>query len=222
MPSAASSSAIECMRCRAPALAAMYAAPIAGSTLVAASEVVTMIRPNLRGPHVAGRCARGREDPVEVDVDHAIPALVAVTLERPLVHPRPLAAGPRADEADAGIDAGVGERDVEPAVELAPPRRSRDRARRGRSRRRPPPVRRGPRPEAATPVAPTAPASMSIKRDARAVRRHDLAVREPQAAGTAGDDHAETGHIESRGNVHGAREPIAPSWGLSRRAGADI
>ena len=49
IPSAASSSARQCMRCRAPAFAAMYAEPIAGSTLVAASEVVTMIRPNPRG-----------------------------------------------------------------------------------------------------------------------------------------------------------------------------
>jgi hypothetical protein len=38
-----------CIRWRAPALAAMYAAPIAGSTRVAASDVVTMIRPDRRG-----------------------------------------------------------------------------------------------------------------------------------------------------------------------------
>ena len=38
--------------------------------------------------------------------------------------------------------------------------------------------------------------------DARAMGRHDLAIREPQATGTAGDDHAEIGHIESRSNVH--------------------
>ena len=37
------------MRCRAPAFAAMYAEPIAGSTLVDASDVVTTILPNRRG-----------------------------------------------------------------------------------------------------------------------------------------------------------------------------
>ena len=37
------------MRCRAPAFEVMYAAPITGSTFVAASEVVTTIRPNPRG-----------------------------------------------------------------------------------------------------------------------------------------------------------------------------
>ena len=37
------------MKCLAPAFAVMYAAPIAGSTAVAASDVVTTILPNLRG-----------------------------------------------------------------------------------------------------------------------------------------------------------------------------
>ena len=96
----------------------MYAEPIAGSTLVAASDVVTTIRPNPRGPHVAGGGTRRREDPVEVDVDHAVPALVGVALERALLDSRALAACPGADEADAWIDAGVRERDVEPAVRL--------------------------------------------------------------------------------------------------------
>ena len=64
------------------------------------------------------RGPRGGEDPVQVDVDHAAPALVRVTLERALLHPRPLAPGPGTDEADAGIDAGVGEGDVEAAVQL--------------------------------------------------------------------------------------------------------
>ena len=49
IPYAASSSASVCMRCRAPAFAVMYAAPITGSTLVAASDVVTTIRPNPLG-----------------------------------------------------------------------------------------------------------------------------------------------------------------------------
>ena len=55
------------------------------------------------------------------------------------------------------------------------------------------------------------------QRDLRAVRREHLAVGEPEPAGTAGDDHAETRHVETRGNVHLQlppesslpREPIA-------------
>ena len=151
--------------------------------------------------HVAGRGARGGEDPVEVDVDHPVPALVGVTLERALVHPRPLAAGPGADEADAGVDAGVGEGHVEPAVQR---RRFVDRAIErgmvGHVRGRGPdvePVARQARRSAATAVA------VDVdQRDAGAVRRKHLPVCEPDAAGTAGDDHAESGHIESRGNVH--------------------
>ena len=53
---------------------------------------------------------------VEVDVDDAVPAFVGVALERALLDARPLASGPSGDEADAGVDAGVRERDVEPAV----------------------------------------------------------------------------------------------------------
>ena len=40
------------------------------------------------------------------------------------------------------------------------------------------------------------------QRDARAVRREHLAVGEPETAGSAGDDHAEPGDVETRGNVH--------------------
>ena len=40
------------------------------------------------------------------------------------------------------------------------------------------------------------------QRHPRAVRREHLAVREPESAGAAGDDHAEPGHVEPRGNVH--------------------
>ena len=77
-----------------------------------------MIRPKPTRAHVPSRGSRGGEDPVQVDVDHAVPALVGVALERALLHPRPLAPGPGADEADAGIDAGVGEGDIEAAVQL--------------------------------------------------------------------------------------------------------
>ena len=68
--------------------------------------------------HVTRGGARRGEDAVEIDVDHAVPALVGVELERPLLHARPLPARPRADEPDARIDPGVGEGDVEPAVGL--------------------------------------------------------------------------------------------------------
>ena len=40
------------------------------------------------------------------------------------------------------------------------------------------------------------------QRHPRAVRREHLAVGEPEPAGTAGDDRAEAGHVEARGNVH--------------------
>jgi len=52
-------------------------------------------------PHVAGRGARGGEDPVQVDVDHPVPALVRVELERALLDAGPLVAGPACDEAGA-------------------------------------------------------------------------------------------------------------------------
>ncbi len=62
-----------------------------------------------------GGRAEGGEDAVEVDVDHPLPALIGVVLQRALgvAHPR---AGPAADEAGAGIDPGVGEDHVQLAV----------------------------------------------------------------------------------------------------------
>ena len=90
IPNAASSSARQCIRCRAPAFAAMYAEPTGGSTLVAASDVVTMIL-RTRGGAYGGRRTRRGEDAVEVDLDHAVPALVGVPLERTVLDPWPLA-----------------------------------------------------------------------------------------------------------------------------------
>ena len=46
------------------------------------------------------------------------------------------------------------------------------------------------------------------QRHARAVRGEHLAVGEPESTGTAGDDHAEPGHVEPRGNVHCALPPV--------------
>jgi hypothetical protein len=151
---------------------------------------------------VAGRRARGREHPVEVDVDDAAPALVRVALERSLLHSRPLAAGPGADETGTGVDAGVGERDVEPAVGR---RRIVDRA-----------IECGVIGHVGDGAAHVEPLALKPgglrgdrigvevdQRHARAVRREHLAVREPQSTGTAGDDHAEPGHVESRRDVHG-------------------
>ena len=160
-----------------------------------------MILPNRAGTHVAGRGARRREDPVEVDVDHAVPALVGVALERAFLHSRPLAARPRADEADARVDAGVRERDVEPAVGV---RRLVDRAIEGGMI--------GHVGDGAPHVEPLTLQPGGLRGDRvgvdvdqrhpRAVRREHLAVREPESAGTAGDDRAEPGHVETRGNVH--------------------
>ena len=79
---------------------------------------MTTIRPNRARAHVADGGARRHEDAVQVDLDHAVPALVRVALERTVLDARPLAAGPAADEPGAGIDAGVREGDVEAAVDL--------------------------------------------------------------------------------------------------------
>ncbi len=138
---------------------------------------------------------------VEVDVDHAVPALVAVALERAVLHSRPLAAGPGADETDARIDAGVRERDVEPAVGL---RRLVDRTIEGSVI--------GHVGDRAPHVEPLVLQAGGLRcdragvdvdqRNPGAVRREHLAVREPEPAGTAGDDRAEAGHVETRGNVH--------------------
>ena len=46
------------------------------------------------------------------------------------------------------------------------------------------------------------------QRDPCAVRREHLAEREPEPAGTAGDDRAEPGHFETRGNVHAHLPPV--------------
>ena len=114
---------------------------------------------------------------------------------------RPLAAGPRADETGAGIDAGVRERDVEPAVRL---RRLVDRAIEGSVI--------GHVGDGAPHVQPLTLQPGRLRGDcvrvdvdqrhARTVRRQHLAVREPEPACTAGDDHAEPGHVEARRNVH--------------------
>ena len=124
-----------------------------------------------------------------------------VALERALLHSWPLASGPGADETDARIDAGVRERDVEPAVCL---RRLVDRAIEG---------------SVIGHVGDRAPYVESLvlqagglrgdrggvdidERHAGAVGREHLDVGEPEPAGTAGDDRAEPGHVEMRGNVH--------------------
>ena len=162
--------------------------------------------PEPAGTHVAGGGTRGREDAVEVDVDDSVPALVRVVLERTILSAGSLAADPGTDEADTRIDPGVRERDVEPAVGL---RRVVDR-----------PIEGGVighvgdgRPH----VEPFAlePGGLLLgragvdvdQRHSCAVRREHLAVGKPEAAGSAGDDHAEPGHVELRGNVH-APSPV--------------
>ena len=46
------------------------------------------------------------------------------------------------------------------------------------------------------------------QRHARSMSGEHLAVREPEPTGTAGDDRAEPGHVEPRGNVHRALPPV--------------
>ena len=160
--------------------------------MVAASDVVTTIRPNPRGRMWRAAARAVAKIPVEVDVDHAVPALVGVALERALLHSRPLAACPGADEADSWIDAGVRERDVEPAVRL---RRLVDRA-----------IERGVIRHVGDGAAHVEPFALQPgclrgdrvgvdvdQRHPRAVRREHLAVCEPEPACTAGDDDAEPG-----------------------------
>ncbi len=76
-----------------------------------------MIRPNRRGRIWRTAARAVAKIPLEVDVDHPVPALVAVALEFAVRYARPLGARPRPDEPDAGIDARVRKRDVEPAVQ---------------------------------------------------------------------------------------------------------
>ena len=104
------------------------------------------------GTHVPGRGARRREDPVEVDVDHAIPALVAVALERALLHPRPLARPPRRRRSRHPGRCRRSRMRRRAGRMSPPPRRSHDRARRDRSRRRRRPAHRVLRPAAARPA----------------------------------------------------------------------
>ena len=176
-----------------------------------------MILPNLRGRMWRAAARAVAKIAVEVDVDHAVPALVGVALERAVLHPRPLAAGPRADETDARIDAGVRERDVEPAVRF---RRLVDRAIEGGVI--------GHVGDRAPHVEPFALQAGRLRGDRvgvdvdqrhpRAVRREHLAVCEPEPAGTAGDDHAEPGHVEPRGNVHAPLPPVMSFAGPAYRA----
>ena len=176
--------------------------------------------PEAARAHVAGGGASGREHAAEVDVDHAVPALVAVALELALGHPRPLVSRPGPDETGARVDPGVGERDVEPAVQAGrlvdhgvqhgvvghvgnrgshveafagePRGLSRDRA-----------------------------AIDVDQRDAGAVGCEHLSVGKPDAAGAAGHDDPEPVDVELRRNVH-SRASLAPDPGAAVRRSAII
>ena len=207
MPSAASSSARQCMRWRGAGLRGHVRRADRGLDLGRRQRRRHDDPPVAAAAHVARRGARGREDPVEVDVDDAVPALVGVALERAVLDAGARVAGPGADEPDTRIDAGVGERDVEPAVGL---RRLVDRLIEGGVI--------GDVGDGAAHVEPFALQPRGLRGDrvgvevdqrhASAVRREHLAVREAESAGTAGDDHAEPGHVEPRGNVHAALPPV--------------
>ncbi len=68
------------------------------------------------GPHVASRSAHGCKDPVQIDVDDPIPALVGVVFQSALAHPGTLGTDPRSHEAHTRIDPGICEDCVESAV----------------------------------------------------------------------------------------------------------
>jgi RNA polymerase sigma factor (sigma-70 family) len=55
----------------------------------------------------------------------------------------------------------------------------------------------------------------------RSVRRKHLAVGEPEPACTAGDDDAEAGYVETRGNVHGHCPPVISFGGRAYRAAGE-
>ena len=173
--------------------------------------------PEAARTHVPGRGPRGGEDAVEVDVDHAVPARVRVDLERAVLHPRALPAGPCSDEPDARIDARVGERDVETAVlrgglvDRAVERGVVGHVGDGPANVEPLTLRRS---------ASRPPLRVDVdQRHPRPVGGQHLAVGEPEPAGAAGDDHAVAGDVELRGNVHahcllelvGDDDPIATS-----------
>ena len=160
------------------------------------------------GSQVSRRRPDRREHAVEVDVDHPVPPLVGVRLERTVVVARPLGSGPPADEAGARVDARVGEGDVEPAVR-------RDRG-----------VERGIEAGvighvddlAANVVARTDETSdlgldglaVDIEdRHRRAVLRQRLGERQSQAARATGDDDAVPLDAEQLGTRHRLR-PVAP------------
>jgi hypothetical protein len=165
--------------------------------------------------HVAGGGARRGEDPVEVDLDDPVPALVAVALERAVGRPCRPAAAREADEAWAGIDPGVGKRDIEPAVHR---RRFVDHA-----------IQRGPVShvrDRSPHVEPFAAEPRGLRRDRvaidvdqrdpRAVSGKGLSAGEPQAAGPAGDDHAVPGHARCRGKVHGHADSLTAGEATAR------
>ena len=65
---------------------------------------------------MSGGCTCGREDAVEIDLDHTVPALVGIALERAVLESGSLAARPASHEPDTRIDARVRERHVEATV----------------------------------------------------------------------------------------------------------
>ena len=116
MPYAASSNATLRVRCAQPALAAMYAAPITASVLIAASDVVTMIRPD--------RCGR-RCRVADLIVANTPFRLTSITrFQRSSLYDSIAPSSLRGRSAPAHpltkpgarVDARVGEGDVEPSV----------------------------------------------------------------------------------------------------------
>ena len=91
---------------------------MAGSTLLAASEVVTMMRPERRGRMCRAAARSVANTPLRIHVDHTVPALVGVVLERALRHALAITPHPTVDEAGAGVDAGVGEYHIQAAVQF--------------------------------------------------------------------------------------------------------
>jgi peptidyl-dipeptidase Dcp len=152
-------------------------------------------------PHVADCCTNRREHAVEIDVDHPVPAVVPVALERPVRYTRTLPANPTADEARPWIDPRIRERDVQPSVDVGcTVDRRLQRGAIGHVRRDTADV------EAVALQAGRLgrnPIAIDVdQRDARAVGRQHLSVGEADTAGTAGDDHTKAGHVKSREDVH--------------------
>ena len=181
-----------------------------------------MMRPDLLRPHVPGGRAAGGEYAGQVDVDDPLPALVRVVFQLAFGVARAGGPHPLADEAGAGVDAGVGEHHVEPAVLLRPPRRTPGRAPRGRER---PPRRRARRspPCAGARLQRRCACSSMSSMVTRAPFAASASVKpRPRPLAPAGDDDAIALNLEQIRDFHAASPSISGQSPDAGRGGSRV